>query len=165
MNNREHSSNRTLALKILCAGLFVGTLDILAALTKYYVTTGRNPLFIFRYIASGIMGNEAFSGGTGTILAGVVLHYCIALSFTLLFCFLYRNLRFCSRHKVLTGILYGIFIWAVMAFLVVPLSHTPKGPFNAFNAVKELLILICMIGLPLSFLTGRFIAVKGNTEN
>lgn len=160
MTSRKKSSAAALAGKIICAGLFVGTLDILAALLKYYFTTGKNPLFIFQYIASGILGNDAFSGGTGTILTGVLLHYTIALSFTLLFCFLYRTFRFCSRHKILTGILYGLFIWAVMSFIVVPFSHAPQGPFDTAAAVKELLILIFMIGLPLAFLTGRFIPVK-----
>lgn len=162
MTSIKQSSTAVLAGKILCTGLFVGTLDILTALAKYYLTTGKNPLFIFRYIASGILGKDAFSGGTGTILTGLLLHYGIALSFTLLFCFLYHNLRFGARHKILTGIVYGIFIWAIMTFLVVPLSHAPKGPFDISAAVKELLILIFMIGLPLAFLAGRFIPVKKN---
>ncbi len=164
MNDSRKSSLTALAFNILCAGLFVGTLDIIAALSKFYITTGKNPLYVFRYIASGIMGNAAFSGGSGTVLLGLVLHYTIALSFTLVFCFLYRHIKFCARHRVLSGILYGVFIWAVMAFLVVPLSQTPKGPFNAINAAKEALILILMIGLPLAFLAGRFIPLKDNKQ-
>lgn len=157
MDNEKRLSSKAISWKVLFAGLLVGTLDILAALIKYYLTTGKNPLFIFKYIASGILGSDAFTGSTGTILAGVVLHYFIVLSFTCLFCVLYLKIKWLSQHKILTGIFYGILMWAVMAFVVVPLSHTPKGPFNMGAALIEILILIFMIGLPLSFLVGRFL--------
>jgi hypothetical protein len=165
MYNKERFSLIALSKQILSAGFLVGTLDILAALIKYYITTGKNPLFIFKYIASGILGPAAFTGSTGTILTGLLLHYFIALSFTCLFFALYFKIKWLSKHKILTGIAYGVFMWAVMAFLVVPLSHTPKGPFNMGAALKELLILILMIGLPLAFLAGRFLSLKENDSS
>lgn len=162
MDNKERLSSGAVSRKVLATGFLVGTLDILAALIKYYFTTGKNPLFIFKYIASGILGPDAFMGGTGTVLTGLLLHYFIAFSFTCLFFALYVKIKWMQEHKVLTGIVYGVSMWAVMAFIVVPLSHTPKGPFNAGAALKEILILIFMIGLPLSFLAGRILPFKKN---
>jgi hypothetical protein len=52
----------------------------------------------------------------------------------------------------------------VMNFVVLPLSNTPKAPFNLFNAVKALLILIVVIGLPLSFLANHFFGGKQTDE-
>ncbi|MFC6100548.1 hypothetical protein [Olivibacter domesticus] len=157
MENKTTFSTMAIGLKVFYIGMLVGTFDILAALTNYYISTGKNPMVIFKYISSGILGTDAFAGGTAIILMGLLLHYIIALSFTILFCILYYHIKSLSNHKIFTGIVYGIFIWAIMNLIVVPLSHTPKSPFDTLHAVKELLILIFMIGLPLSFLTGRFI--------
>lgn len=157
MENKTTFSTTAIGLKVLYIGLLVGTFDIIAALVNYYISTGKNPIVIFSYISSGLLGTDAFAGGTNVILMGMLLHYVIALSFTILFCILYYNIKSLSIYKIFTGIAYGIFIWAIMNLIIVPLSHTPKSPFDVLHALKELLILIFMIGLPLSFLTGRFI--------
>lgn len=160
MENKTVFSTTAIGLKVLYIGLLVGTFDILAALTNYYISTGKNPIVIFKYISSGVLGTDAFTGGTGIVLMGLLLHYIIAVSFAILFCILYYNIKLLSNHKIFTGITYGIFIWAIMNLIIVPLSSTPKSPFDTSHAVKEMLILIFMIGLPLSFFTGRFIFSK-----
>ena len=141
---------------IIYTGLLVGTLDILSALTDYYIDTGKNPLIIFKFIASGILGEPAFSGGNGIILLGLLLHYFIALSFTALFFCIYTKIMFLSKYKIITGILYGIFIGVIMNFVIVPMSLAPKMSFELFKVIKAFLILIVMIGIPLSFLTNHF---------
>ncbi|MEH6305989.1 hypothetical protein RYH73_10075 [Olivibacter sp. CPCC 100613] len=160
MKNQTNLPVSSIAVKVLIVGLIVGTFDITAALIKYYLTTGKDPVFIFKYIASGIFGSEALSSGIPIILIGLLLHYGIAISFTVFFCLLYNRLPIISKNKVLAGIFYGLFIWTIMNFLVVPLSNTPKGAFNLPHAIKELLILICMIGLPLPFLVSSFVFNK-----
>lgn len=160
MENKTAFSTTAIGLKVLCLGLLVGTFDILAALINFYISTGKSPIVIFKYISSGVLGADAFAGGTGIVLMGLLLHYIIALSFTILFCILYYNVKLPPNYKIFTGIAYGIFIWAIMNLVIVPLSHTPKSPFDISHALKEMLILIFMIGLPLSFFTGRFIFSK-----
>jgi len=147
---------KSIGSKIFYSSLLVGTLDILTALIKYYLTAGKNPLFIFKYIASGILGMDAFSGGTSIILIGLLLHYIIAMAFTALFYLLYIRITLLSKNKIITGVIYGIFIWLVMNLVIVPLSNTPKSPFNFSHALQEMIILIVMIGLPLSFLAHYF---------
>src|SRR3954469_2142990 len=143
---------------ILLSGLIVGTLVILAAITDFYSSTGKPPANIFKYIASAVLGMDAFSGGTGMILLGLLLHYIVAFSFTIFFFYLYsKYATWMSSNRIVTGILYGIFIWVIMNRIVVPLSMAPKGgTFVPWKAVKAATILICMIGLPLSFLASRF---------
>jgi hypothetical protein len=147
---------------IIYLGLIVGTLDILSAIVDYYIASGNGPANIFKYIASGIMDKAAFEGGTGVIVIvfGLLVHYIIAFSFTILFVILYKHVKFMSGNKILVGVLYAIFIGVIMNFIVVPLSYTPKGPFVWYKCVKAFLILICMIGLPLAFLTPRFLRDK-----
>ena len=146
--------SNTLSL-VLMAGLLVGTLDISSAFIDYYLSTGKNPLNVLPYIASGAVGQQALAGGKPMMVLGLVFHYIIAYSFTGFFFLLYPLRGYMPANRVLTGILYGLFIWLVMNLLVVQLSLAPHAPIAAMKAgkvIKSLLILICMIGLPLSFI-------------
>jgi uncharacterized membrane protein YagU involved in acid resistance len=107
------------------------------------------------YIASALLGKAAYTGGTPIQLLGLFLHYAIAFTFTLFFFWLYPKSIFFRKSSVLTGIIYGAFIWAVMNLLVVPASRISAQPFNPANAAINLLILIVCIGLPLSFIARR----------
>jgi hypothetical protein len=157
-------SNRAIVRTVLVLGLLVGTLDILAAILDFYINTGKNPSSIFKYISSAILGKEAFTGGTGIIIIGLFLHYGIAFLFTIFFVWLHvKKKKLLPGNRLLTGIVYGIFIWMVMNLIIVPLSGTPKLPFVPWKVLKAMLILICMIGLPLAFFTERFLG--NNKEN
>lgn len=155
-----HSTNGLIA-EIIKAGAIVGTLDILSAFIYYCIKTGETKfLDILKYIASGIFGKEAFSGGNMMIAAGLILHYIIAFSFTIFFFWLYPKTPVLSKNKILTGIIYGTFNWMVMNFIVVPSSNIPHRPFNIANAVINVIILIVCIGIPLSFMANNFYKEK-----
>lgn len=146
-----------LSRKIIQAGLLVGTLDILAALIYFFVKTGnKNVFIILRYIASALFGKEAFSGGSMMIVTGLLLHYIIAFAFTILFFLVFPKATIFSKNKILTGIMYGIFIWAVMNLVVVPSSKIPNRPLEFSSAIINLAILVVCIGIPLSFMANSF---------
>lgn len=140
---------------ILWAGALVGTFDIASACIYVFLSSGGAPAAIGRYISSAILGPEAFSGGTGIVVLGFVLHYIIAYIWTTFFFLVYPRLPFLSKSVLLTGVLYGLFIWTMMNRVVVPLSNTPKGPFNVTSAVINAAILIVAIGIPLAIIARR----------
>ena len=143
--------------KILQAGLIVGTLDILSAFIYYYIKSGRtNFLVIFKFIASGIFGKAAGEGGTDMILAGFILHYAIAFAFTIFFFWLYPKVSVMSKNRIVTAIIYGLFVWTVMNLVVVPLSNTVHRPFKIEGALINMGILIICIGVPLSFMANAY---------
>ena len=143
--------------KILQAGLIAGTLDILSAFIYYYIKSGKtNFLVIFKFIASGIFGKDAGDGGTAMILAGLILHYAIAFSFTIFFFWLYPKVNVMSKNRIVTAIVYGLFVWAMMNLIVVPLSDTVHRPFKIEGAIINMGILIVCIGIPLSFMANAF---------
>ncbi len=143
--------------KILQAGLIVGTLDILSAFIYYYIESGKtNFLVIFKFIASGLFGKDAGAGGAGMILAGFILHYAIAFSFTVFFFWLYPKVNVMSKNRIVTGVVYGLFVWALMNLVVVPLSNTVHRPFKIEGAVINMGILIVCIGIPLSFIANSY---------
>ena len=143
---------------ILLSGLLVGTLDITAALVQYYAQTGKDPLNVLRFIAGGVFGPAAFSGGVPMAGWGLIFHFIIAFSFTGFFFLLYSRWTILAKNRFITGLAYGVFIWFVMNVIVLPLSNVPQSAFNLQKALVAAAILITAIGLPLSFIAKRFIS-------
>jgi hypothetical protein len=155
MNTITPSKNATRT--ILLAGFVAGTLDILAAFTQYYINTGKDPLIILKYIASAAIGKgKAYGGGTEMILLGLLFHYIIAYGLTIFFFWIYPYWNRLSKNKFITAVVYGIFAWMVTTLVIVPLSYIGKFPSDPTQATIAILILIFMIGLPLSLIIGKY---------
>ena len=144
-------------LVVIVAWLLAGTLDITTAVLYYLGPSSARAASMLRGIASGILGARAFDGGAATALLGLALHYLIALIWTVVFVVVFRSLGALRRHRVLTGIAYGIIVWLVMNLLVLPLSNVSRGPFELRGAVIAAIILILCIGLPISLVIGRYL--------
>lgn len=154
---------RSLTRSILTAGFVAGTLDIAAALVQYYSKTGKDPANVLRYIASAVFGPTAFSSDTAMAVWGLLFHYCIAFGFTLFFFWIYPKLGIARKNiiaTVLAGLVYGLFVWAVMNLLVVPLSAAQTGPFVWKKAIVAMLILLCCIGLPVALFARKHYLYK-----
>jgi hypothetical protein len=116
---------------ILYGWLTVGTLDILDAILFWYFRVQAPPMRILQSVAAGLLGREtATSGGWPTALLGLALHYFIAFVVVTVFFLASRKLRFLVRRPVLWGIVYGLAVYCVMYYVVMPLSAVgwPKTP-------------------------------------
>lgn len=139
--------------RVIQAGTIVGTLDILSAFTYYYIKTGKMQFFnVLKFIASGIFGKDASSGGNTMILTGLFLHYFIAFAFTIFFFWIFPFLKSFLKKNILIAVVYGIFTWMVMNLIMVPLSNVAHRPFSIANTTINVIILIICIGLPLSYM-------------
>lgn len=141
--------------RALWAGLIVGTFDITAACIQFYAKTGRDPLIVMKYVASGVFGKGAMTGGTGMVIAGLLFHYLIATSWAFLFFWLYARFPALSRNRLVTGIFYGIFVSLIMQGLVVPLSRVNRAPFTITGSATAALIIVVCVGIPLAYLASR----------
>lgn len=137
------------------AGLLAGTLDGIAGLGLYYSATGKNPLGVFPYIASGVFGPTAFEGGWQMTAWGLFFHYLIAMIFALFFVWAFGRTRWLRQNWIAVGIFYGAFVWIVMNLGVLPLSNVSRAPFNLGRAALNMGILMISVGLPVSWLTSR----------
>lgn len=146
--------------KTIKAGLLVGTLDITAACTQFYIKTGKGPEPILRYIASGAFGKGAFTGGGSMIFWGLFFHYFIAMSFTFFFFWLAKTFPGILKVKLLTAVLYGVFMWCVTQFLVIPLSKISTPTPTLTGAAIAISILIVCIAIPLTLIAGKQINSK-----
>ncbi|HYE53470.1 MAG TPA: hypothetical protein VD996_01455 [Chitinophagaceae bacterium] len=150
--NQKKSPAKT----ILLAWIVAGTLDILAAIISFYVQQGKEPSPMLRFIASGVMGKDAFTGGTTTALYGLALHYLIALLWTVVLFMAYHAIYRIIQSKVTIGLLYGIVVWVVMNHVILPMSNTPPIPFQLTQALIGAGILMLCVGLPVSLIVHRY---------
>lgn len=142
---------------IFLSGLIAGTLDILAALIIYdLILQKTTSIKILQSIASGIFKKEAYSGGSQMALYGLLLHYFIALIFAWFYFTIYPYFNFLKKNTVLSGILYGIFVWIIMNLVVLPtvFPSLPEKHLD-FPLILSMLILIFCIGIPIALITKK----------
>ena len=137
------------------AWLIAGTLDILAACISYMIKTGKNPVRVLEYVASGAFGKPALGGGPMYAVAGLLFHFLNAFIFTVIFYYAWPVFRL-VKNRIVMGVIYGILVWLAMNLVVVPLSNTPKGPFSWSGAIQGALILIVCIGIPIAWIVGKY---------
>jgi len=153
-------SKASVAVAVLWCGLLVGTLDILAAFANAYISFEVGPISVLKYIASALFGATAINGGTDMVIYGLLMHYAIAYFFTALYFFLYPRLGGATQNSILIGVMYGLFIWLLMNLVVVPFTKIPHSHMHVPQTIINIIILMVMIGVPLSILTNNFYTSK-----
>ena len=132
--------------------LIVGTLDIIYAITFSYFRSGTPPMRLLQSVAAGAFGRDAaFAGGILTAAAGLGFHFLIAFTITAVF-FAAASVRpVLARHPLIVGPLYGIGVYLVMNYVVIPLSAIgarPRPPMVVL--VSGLLVHMFVIGTPIA---------------
>jgi hypothetical protein len=143
-------------LIIALTTLITGTLDIADAII-FYALRGVSPIRILQGIAFGLLGRPAFSGGIPTALLGLALHFFIAATVATIYILASRKFPL-SRHPFLYGTLYGIAVYIVMNYVVLPLSHIGLRPLPPLvPLINGVAALIFCIGIPTALIAHRYI--------
>jgi hypothetical protein len=152
------SADRPPLWKVIAgATLLVGTLDISDAFI-FYGLRGISPIRILQGIASGIYGRAALAMGHRSALLGLICHFFIALCATTVFLIAARKLPL-APHPWLYGTVFGVALYCVMNYIVLPLTKVPPTPpfpplVPFINGVAA---LVFCIGIPLAFIARRYI--------
>ena len=72
------------------------------------------------------------------------------------FFLLYPKVKLLPGNSFITAIFYGIFVWAVMNLLVLPLTKLDPITFDIKKASVAALILIFCIGLPITLRAKKY---------
>ncbi len=136
--------------------LLAGSLDITAACIQAYATNGTTPDIILKYVASGLLGKDAFAGGYGTMVIGLLFHFIIAFACTLVFFLLYPKLKFLHRSVLLNSFFIALIAWAVTTQIIIPLSEIKPGVFNLKKVAIAVAILFVCIGLPVAIAAKKY---------
>lgn len=142
---------------LLWAGFIAGSLDILAAIIVYvYVMNVTTSIHLLQGIANGVFGKSAFEGGISMALLGLAIHYTIAFSFTLFYFLIFPLIPFLNKRRMVSGLLYSIFVWCVMNIAVLPLLHIANISVKWKGILRGVLILMFCYGLPVSLVISRY---------
>jgi hypothetical protein len=136
---------------IVLGGVIAGALDILYAFIFSGIRGGVSPLLILQSIASGLLGSASYDGGLLTAFLGLLLHFSIAIAAAATFYAVSRRFGWLIRHAVISGIVFGLCVYAVMHLIVLPLSAFPhEQVFRPLALVSGLLAHMFLVGLPIA---------------
>jgi hypothetical protein len=140
---------------IVWATLVAGTLDILFA---FVISGAVEP--VLRTVASGPFGDAIPDGLLGALL-GLLVHFAIMAVMATTFFVVALKLPALNRYWWLAGPSYGVVLWLVMYWLVMPLRWdsytTPSEP----TAIVQQLFAHCLlVGLPIVWFARRHVAIR-----
>ena len=135
-------------------------MDIAAAIIMA-VARGSTPMRLLQFVASGLVGRNAFEGGMATAALGLALHFLIAFAVVVIFWFPRGRFSRIKEWPVASGLVYGALVFAVMNLVVLPLSRAPIRHALIPDLI-QLAIHMFIIGLPTSLLLRRFSGAKAS---
>ena len=146
-----NSITQTKTGTMVWATIISGVLDAIAAIIVYKLFYNYSPLQIYQFVASGVLGADAYAGGLPVALLGLAFHFFIAFCASYVFYLLYPRFPFLGSNKIIAGLLYGFAIWAVMNLAVIPMSKIPPAAFDTV-AVLAIAWHMILVGLPISLI-------------
>jgi hypothetical protein len=126
---------------ILLGGLVAGTVDVFAASA---INGFADPVRILKFIAAGVIGlPDARAGGAGVAVAGYVLQITMSMIIAAIYNIGAMALPVLRQRWLPAGIAFGVPVFLVMTYVVLPLSAAGNGmpPFT----VKQAMNLIAML--------------------
>ncbi len=135
--------------RLLRAGVLTGISDGLFSsilVTVFYASTfGR----LWQGVASTLIGRSAFDGGVPIVLLGLLMHFCVAFTWSALFLFI-------VTHGIIkVAALYGPFVWLVMSLIVIPVFVGHWPPTFTYRWWVQLIGHFPFVGLPIVAMTTR----------
>jgi uncharacterized membrane protein YagU involved in acid resistance len=136
---------------IFLGGIIAATIDIGAA----SLISGRSPAFIMQAIAGGLLGKATFSGGAATVILGAALQELMGVLIAAIYVVLSKTVAGLLRHWVTSGLVYGVIVFFVMNYVVVPLSAWKLPPHFTPLKFAENMAAMLLFGLIIAFFSRR----------
>ncbi len=133
----------------IAAGLIAGTIDIGAACTINQV----GPVPILRFISSGLLGTP-LPHEPWVYCLGMILQWLMSIIIAVIFMLAAARIPALLRNWIASGIVYGVGVYFVMTFVVVPLSRARGGHITMASFVENLLAMI-LFGLIVAYTARR----------
>jgi uncharacterized membrane protein YagU involved in acid resistance len=142
---------------ILLGGAIAGLLDGIDAVVFYYLAFGVTPTLLFQNIASGLLGRKSFGEGWYTVVLGIALQFIIAIGAAAVFFMASLILPALFRKPAIFGPAFGVLVYVVMHYIVVPLSAVAKRtiPVTTAEFVDQILSHTIFVGLPIALMAKR----------
>ncbi|MDB5094880.1 MAG: hypothetical protein JWO85_2981 [Candidatus Eremiobacteraeota bacterium] len=119
-----------------------------------HVTTVRA---LWQWDAANLLGAAAFRAGGAVELVGISLHVAVSLAWAAVFALLLGRNEAVVRQPIAAGALFGVVVWAVMQFVVVPLGRAPVPRLTTPGVVNGLIAHAIFFGIPVALVCVRFL--------
>jgi hypothetical protein len=149
---------------VLAGGLVAGTLDIAYACAFWALRRAVPAERILQSVAAGLLGESSFQGGAATAALGLGLHYFIAISMSVAYYLVARRWFLLRERPLVSGIAYGLVLYGVMNYAVVPLSAAGPGSKDPLWIGLSIAVHGLLIGLPIALLAGPAAEVSAGPE-
>ncbi|HET7202456.1 MAG TPA: hypothetical protein VFI92_03730 [Steroidobacteraceae bacterium] len=139
----------------LVGGGIAATLDIVYAIVRQ-AGRGRSPEWTLQSVASGWLGEDAFTSGSAGAALGLLSHYAILMVAAGLFVLASRRWPPLRTHAALAGLSFGVLVYLFMNFVVLPLSAFPFDlTYTAERLIEGFVSHALLVGLPIALAARR----------
>jgi hypothetical protein len=114
--------------QVWLGGLLVALGDAAFATTFWFTWDVPGVTQMFQSIAVGVLGPASFAGGVPAAVLGAALHLVMATLFVAAYVLVSRRTPFLLQRPLAYGVPYGVVMYAVMNFVVMPLSRVGRSP-------------------------------------
>jgi hypothetical protein len=142
---------------VLTGGFVVGTLDIVYACVFWAIKRGVAPQRILQRVASGWLGDASVTGGWASAALGFVTHFFIATSMSVTYYLVARRWPALWERPVPYGTAYGLLLYGIMNYIVVPLSRAGPSSKDPLWVGMSIAVHMLLIGLPIALFARRAI--------
>jgi uncharacterized membrane protein YagU involved in acid resistance len=136
---------------IFLGGVIAASIDIGAA----SLISGRGPAFIMQAIAGGLLGRATFEGGVATVILGGVLQELMGILIAAIYVVASKTISGSLRRWLPSGLAYGVVVFFVMNYVVVPLSALRSTPHFTPQKFAANLAAMLLFGLIVAFFARR----------
>lgn len=143
---------------VVGGGLLVAAFDAIFACAWWAVAAGIGPMRILQSIGAGLLGEASFAGGWRSAAIGAAAHWFIATCMVAACVLAAPRLPVLVRRPLRWGAAYGLFLYALMNFVVVPLSAAPPDRFRASWVLASIVVHV-LIGIACALVARR--AMRG----
>jgi len=140
---------------VLAGGVVAGMLDISYACVFWGLKRGVPAERIFQSVAAGLLGQASFRGGAGTAALGLLLHYLIAISMSLVYYLVARRWAALWEKPLFCGAGYSLLLYVIMNYVVVPLSAAGPQSKDPLWISLSVAVHVLLIGVPIALFTRR----------
>ena len=120
-------------VRLIRAGVVTGISDGFFSSVLVTVFYGSTFVRLWQGVASTLLGRSAFDGGIAVVLLGLLMHFCVAFTWSAVFLYVVMRLGWVQRllagpyGVVKVAALYGPFVWLMMSLVVIPsfVGHLP----------------------------------------
>ncbi len=152
-----------IAAAIGVSAAVAGVLDNTSALATF-VPRGAGVAAIMKYLASGLAGKAALSGGADMVALGYAVHFGLMTIMATIYVLAALRFPVLRQRPALSALIYGVLTYVAMNYVAVPLSAAPGWkPPSGWAVVNAFYAHLFYVGVTMAFFARYFLGAPGTT--